>query len=181
MSSGFAPLTLPGALAPRARVRRKIDVRLSATVLAAVLLVEAAILFFPQALLLHPLQAGVRFKQVSGYTMLALMVLAMVFGSLRRRPGLATHHRTLNDVHQFGGLLILLLLALHVAARPSGFLQVLFHGLAVAQAAGALRALLGNRLGRSASTGLLSLHIGLSCVACAAVGVHLYFVYAYTA
>lgn len=181
MNSGFAPLTLPGALAPRVRARRKTGLRLSAVVLAAVLLVEVAVLLFPQALLLHPLQAGVLFKQVSGYTMVSLMTFAMVFGALRRRAGLAVHHRTLNDLHQFGGLLILLLLALHIATRPGGFLLLLFHAVAVAQAAGSLRALLGSRLGRSASTALLSLHISLSCLVCASVVLHLYFVYAYTA
>jgi hypothetical protein len=138
-------------------------------------------LFFPQALLLHPLQASVLFKQLSGYTMVGLMALAMGFGWLRRRPGLAVHHRTLNDLHQFGGLLILLLLALHAATRPSGFLLLMVHAVAVAQAAGCLRALLASRLGRSASTALLSLHISLSCLVSAAVLLHLYFVYAYTA
>jgi hypothetical protein len=180
VNSGFAPLTLPGALAPRVRTRRKADVRIASSVLAAVLLAEAALLFFPQALLLHPLQAGVLFKQLSGYAMVSLMVFAMAFGWLRRQPALAVHHRTLNDVHQFGGLLLLLLLSLHVATRPSGFLLLMFHAVAVAQAAGALRAVLGIRLGRAGSTALLALHIGLSCVVSAAVLLHLYFVYAYT-
>jgi len=181
MNSGFAPLTLPGALAPRVRTRRKVDLRLAWCVLVTVLLAQFALLSFPQALLLHPLQGSVLFKQVSGYAMVALMAAAMAFGWLRRHPALAVHHRTLNDVHQFGGLLLLLLLALHVATRPSGFLLLMFHAVAVAQAAGALRALFGTRLGRKVSTALLALHISLSCLVSAAVLVHLYFVYAYTA
>lgn len=181
MNSGFAPLTLPGALAPRARTRRRPDLRMAGSVLAAVLLVESALLFFPHVLVLHAAQAGVLFKQLSGYAMVSLMALAMAFGALRRHAALAARHRLLNDVHQFGGLLLLLLLALHAAGRPGGFLLVLFHGVAIAQAAGALRALLGTRLGRQGSTVLLVLHIGLSCVASAAVLLHLYFVYAYTA
>ena len=183
MTSGFAPLTLPGALAPRTRTRprRKLDLRIAGSVLAAVLLVEAAMLFFPHVLMLHAAQTGVLFKQLSGYTMAGLMLLAMAFGTLRRHAGLASRQRLLNDIHQFGGLVLLLLLALHAAGRPGGFLLGLFHALAIAQGAGALRAVLGTRLGRRASTLLLVLHIALSCLACAAVPLHLYFVYAYTA
>jgi hypothetical protein len=181
VTSGFAPLTLPGALAPRTRTRRKVDLRIAGSVLAAVLLVEAALLFFPHVLVLHAAQASVWFKQLSGYAMVGLLVLAMGFGALRRHAGLATRQRLLNDIHQFGGLVLLLLLALHAAGRPGGFLHGLFHALATAQGAGALRALLGTRLGRKASILLLVLHIALSCLACAAVLLHLYFVYAYTA
>jgi hypothetical protein len=181
VNSGFAPLTLPGALAPRIRTRRRPDLRLAWCVLATVLLAEAALGFFPQAMLLHPVQGTVLFKQLSGYAMVALMAGAMAFGWLRRRPSLAARHRLLGDVHQFGGLLLLLLLSLHVATRPGGFLLGLFHAIAIAQGAGALRALLGSRLGRSVSTTLLAVHITLSCLASAAVVLHLYFVYAYTA
>lgn len=182
INSGLAPLTLPGAPAlPVARQRRGPDLRLAGTVLMTVILAEAALLFFPQALLLHPMQAGVPFKQLSGYTMLALMVAAMAFGFLRRAPSLATRQALLNDLHQFGGLLLLLLLSLHAASRPSGFLLLLFHGLACALAAGALRALFGRRLGRAGSTTLLAVHISLSCLVSAAALLHLYFVYAYTA
>ena len=181
MNSGFAPLTLPGALAPRVRTRRKADLRLAWCVLATVLLAEVALRFFPQAMLLHPVQGSVLFKQISGYLMVALMACAMGFGWLRRRPALAAHHRLLGDIHQFGGLLILLLLSLHVATRPSGFLVLMFHAIAIAQAAGALRALFANRLGRSVATALLTVHIALSCLVSAAVLLHLYFVYAYTA
>ena len=187
MNSGFAPLTLPGALAPTTpppatlRKRRKVDLRLAWCVLATVLLAEFALLSFPQALLLHPLQGSVLFKQVSGYAMVALVAFAMAFGWLRRRPALAVHHRLLGDVHQFGGLLVLLLVALHAAARPGGFLLLVFHAVAIAQAAGALRVLFGSKLGRRAATTLLALHITLSCLVSAAALVHLYFVYAYTA
>ena len=181
MNSGFAPLTLPGALAPRVRTRRRADLRLAWCVLATVLLAEVALRFFPHALLLHPVQGSVLFKQLSGYTMVALMAGAMGFGWLRRRPALAVHHRLLGDIHQFGGLLLLVLLSLHVATRPSGFLLAMFHAIAIAQAAGALRALLGPRAGRRVGTTLLAVHITLSCLVCAAVLLHLYFVYAYTA
>lgn len=181
-TSGFAPLTLPGALpAPRVRRKRGAGLHLAWIVLATVLLAEAAVLLWPQALLLHPAQATALFRQVSGYTMVGLMLGAMAFGLLRRHPLLAVHHRLLGDVHQFGGLLLLMLLALHAAARPAGFLLVLFHGMAVAQAAGALRSLGGVRLPRRVGMALLVAHIGLSCAMCAVVLVHLYFVYAYTA
>lgn len=181
MNSGFAPLTLPGALAPRVRTRRKADLRIAWCVLVTVLLLQVALLLRPDALLLHPVQSTVLFKQVSGYAMVALMAAAMGFGWLRRRPVLAAHHRLLGDLHQFGGLLLLLLLSLHVATRPGGFLLAIFHAVAVAQLAGALRAMLANKLGRGVATGLLVVHITLSCLVSAAVLLHLYFVYAYTA
>ena len=181
-TSGFAPLTLPQApVLASPRRRRGPDLRLGGTVLLTVVLAEAALLFFPHVLLLHPAQASVLFKQVSGYTMVVLMVAAMAFGFLRRAPALLSHQRTLNDIHQFGGLLLLLLLSLHVASRPSGFLLLMFHGLACSLGAGALRSLFGLRLGRAASTALLAVHISLSCLLCAAVLLHLYFVYSYTA
>jgi hypothetical protein len=166
---------------PAAGRRRGPDLRLAGTVIVTVLLAEAALLFFPHVLLLHPAQASVLFKQVSGYLMVLLIAAAMAFGFLRRAPALAAHQRTLNDIHQFGGLLLLLLLSLHAASRPAGFLLLLFHGLACALGAGALRSLLGPRLARAASIALLAVHISLSCLLCAAVLLHLYFVYAYTA
>src|SRR5206468_530668 len=132
--------------------RRKADLRLPGCVLATVVLAEAALLFFPHVLLLHPAQGGAAFKQVSGYAMVALMLAAMVFGMVRRWPVLAGHHRTVGDVHQFGGLLILLLMSLHVAGRPAGFLLLMFHGMAAGLAAGAVRALLGTKLGRAGAT-----------------------------
>lgn len=180
-TSGFAPLTLPGALAaPRGRRAGRAGLSLAWIVLGTVVLAEAAMLLWPQALLLHAMQASPRFREVSGYTMLALMASAMGFGMLRRYPALAVHHRLLGDVHQFGGLLLLLLLALHAAGRPVGFLLTVFHGMAVAQAAGALRALGGAHLPRRVGMTLLVLHIGVSCVLSAAALLHVYFVYAYT-
>jgi hypothetical protein len=166
----------------QARTRAKKDgQQLAWCVLAVVLLLEVALQFFPQAMLLNPLQSSVLFKRISGYTMLTLLAFAMVFGSLRRRPAFANQQRKLNEIHHVGGLLILVLLALHVGQRPSGFLLYTFHAMAVGVGAGALRAVIGRRIGRAASTALLVLHITLSCLVLAAVLLHLYFVYAYTA
>lgn len=179
MISAFLPIAvLPGQ---RARRKARGDVRLAACVLASVLLLELAVHFLRDAMLLHPLQSSVVFKQVSGYTMAGLMLFTMVFGWLRRRPALAPRLRALNELHQFSGLLLLLLLGLHAGRGPAGFLLLLFHATAVACAAGALRALLGPRLGRAGSTFLLVLHVVPACVVSAAALVHLYFVYAYTA
>jgi uncharacterized membrane protein YhaH (DUF805 family) len=155
--------------------------RLAWCVVAVVVLLEVALQFFPNAMLLHPVQQSTLFKQASGYTMLTLLVFAIAFGALRRHPALAAQQRRLNDLHQLGGLLILVLLAFHVGQRPSGFLLYTFHAMAIGLGAGALRAVIGRRIGRQASTGLLVLHIGLSCLVAAAVLLHLYFVYAYTA
>ena len=167
---------------PHVRARAKKDSQhLAWCVLAVVVLLEVALQFLPQAMLLNPLQSSVLFKRISGYTMLALLVFAMVFGSLRRRPALANQQRKLNEIHHFGGLVLLVLLGLHVGHRPSGFLLYTFHALAAGVAAGALRAVIGRRIGRAASTALLVLHISLSCLVLAAVVLHLYFVYAYTA
>jgi hypothetical protein len=94
---------------------------------------------------------------------------------------MAGHHRRLNEIHQLAGLMILVLLASHIGQKPAGFLLAMFHAMAIGLGAGALRAVLGTRIGRRASTALLVLHIGLSCLVAAAVLLHLYFVYAYTA
>lgn len=168
---------------PVARVRGRPpeSLRLAWCVLAVVILLEVALQFFPHAMLLNPLQKSVLFKQLSGYTMLVLLAAAAAFGAMRRYPALANQQRRLNELHQAGGLLILVLLASHIGQRPSGFLLYTFHALAIGLAAGSLRAVLGRKVGRSASTTLLVLHISLSCLVCAAVLVHLYFVYAYTA
>ncbi len=165
----------------RVAVRPKADLRLSWSVLTVIVLLQAAVLFYPQALLLHPVQGAHWFKQLSGYTMLALMAFAMSFGWLRRLPAMARHHRKLNEIHQFGGLLLLVLLASHVGQAPRGFLLLMFHAMAVGLGAGALRAVVGTRWGRGASVGLLAAHIGLCCLVAAGVLLHLYFVYAYTA
>jgi hypothetical protein len=168
---------------PAARSRRapRDSLRLAWCVVAVVILLEIALQFFPGAMLLNPLQKSTAFKQVSGYTMLSLLVFAIVFGALRRHPALAEQQRRLNDLHQLGGLFILVLLAFHVGQRPSGFLLYTFHAMAMALGAGALRAVIGRRIGRKASTSLLVLHISLSLLVAAAVLLHLYFVYAYTA
>jgi hypothetical protein len=52
---------------------------------------------------------------------------------------------------------------------------------AIGLGAGALRAVIGRKIGRQASASLLVLHISLSCLVAGAVLLHLYFVYAYTA
>jgi hypothetical protein len=148
--------------------------------LAVVLLLESAILFAPHALLLTPLQATVLSKRVSGYSMVTLLAFAFAHGGLRRLPAMTVHLRALAVLHQASGLALLLLLAVHVGARPAGFLQAVFHAMALGLGAGALRTALGRRLGRSASTGLLVLHIGLACLVAAGALLHLYFVYVYT-
>lgn len=179
MISAFLPLA--GSPATRARRKTRGELRLAACVFVTVLLLEAALFFLRDGLVLHPLQSSTLFKQVSGYGMAGLLLFAMVFGWLRRRPALAPRLRTLNELHQFAGLLLLLLLGLHAARAPQGFLLLVFHAMAVACAAGALRALVGARIGRLASTTLLVVHIGLACIVSAAAAVHLYLVYAYTA
>lgn len=197
MNSGFVPIDLGGAAqAPAARARpdrtrssRRARSRARASgatgltwcVLMVAVLLEAAVLWRPQALSWTPLQGTPVFKMASGYTMLALLAFALVFGWLRRLPAMARHHRQLNEVHQLGGLLLLVLLALHVGARPAGFLLWTFHALAIGLGAGALREVLRARIGRAASAALLTLHISFACLVGAAALLHLYFVYAYTA
>ena len=192
MSSGFVPLAGPGLAPlpqrvqrPQARARahaQAADARpLTWCVLALALLLQGAMLFSPQALLLGPWQAGPVFKTASGYTLVALLALAMGFGWLRRLPALAGSQRKLLEVHQLAGLAILVLLALHAATRPSGFLLLTMQAMVMGQGAGALRRLLGARNGRRLAIALLTLHVWLSCLVCAAGLLHIWFVYAYTA
>ena len=181
----MSAVLLPGGAvraqrAPAKAIRRK-DPKLAGVVLVAVILLELAARFMPEAMLLHPLQQATWFKQATGYTMLALMSFAMAFGWLRRLPALAHRQAGLNQLHQVSGLLLLLLLGSHLGHTPSGFLLWVFHAMAVATGAGALRALLGPRIGARGSMALLLTHIGLSCLVLASAVVHLYLVYAYTA
>src|SRR5213076_1460259 len=104
------------------------------------------------------------FKQVSGYSMCALLAFALALGSLRRLRALAQRVRLLSAVHQASGLVLLMLLGSHMGQAPSGFLLGVFHGMALAVAAGALRIALGPRAGRKTSTALLAVHISLSCL-----------------
>jgi hypothetical protein len=179
MTSGFVPLALPHA--ERVRLKPREDLRLAWCILAAVLVIEGAARFQPDVLALGPFQARTWFKQLTGYTMLALMAAAMAFGWLRRLPAFAGAQRACHGLHQFGGLLVLLLLASHAGPGASGFLLGIFHAMALAVSAGALRVVLGPLIGRSGSRALLAAHIGLSCLVAAAALLHLYFVYAYTA
>ena len=73
------------------------------------------------------------------------------------------------------------MLALHLVNVPLGYLSFVFHAMALAIAAGALRSVLGPRLGPKACVVLLASHIGLSCAVVASGLVHVYLVYAYTA
>jgi hypothetical protein len=179
----MSAIFLPSGRMPLERLRPlpTEDRRLAWCVLAVVVLVETAMQFFPRAMLFSPLQASVLFKQLSGYTLLALMVFAMSFGWVRRRPALARHQRLLNELHQLAGLVILMLLALHIGQQPRGFLLFGFHAMAVAVTAGAVRSLLGRRAGRRLALALLGVHISLACLVAASVPLHLYLVYAYTA
>ena len=179
MTSGFVPLALPHA--ERVRLRPREDLRIAWCILVAVLVIEGVARFQPDVLALGTFQSRTWFKQVSGYTMLALLAFAMAFGWLRRLPAFASRQQAFHGLHQFGGLLILLLLASHAGAGASGFLRGIFHAMALAVAAGALRVVLGPLAGRSGSRALLSVHIGLSCLVAAAALLHLYLVYAYTA
>ena len=154
---------------------------LPACVLVVIVLLEAVLLARPQALLLHPFQQAVPFKQVSGYAMLVLLAFTMAFGVLRRHPALAGHQARLKEWHQVAGLLLVVVLAFHSAQAPVGFLRFALHILALATALGAARSLLGPRAGPRGSMLLLAGHIGLSCVVLASVLVHLWLVYAYTA
>jgi hypothetical protein len=182
--SSYPPIARASARRPAARrpaVRRHEVPALTFCVLAVVLLLEAAVHFAPHALVLSPVQGTHLFKMVSGYSMFCLLAFAMGFGWLRRLPAMSGHHRLLNEIHQLAGLLILVLLASHIGQKPVGFLLVMFHAMAISLGAGALRGVLGPKIGRRGSTALLALHIGLSCLVAAAVLLHLYFVYAYTA
>jgi len=180
-----APRARPRAAAarPRQAARAKQATAASTHVawcgLLLVLALEAALLFFPQALRLHPVQGTPLFKQLSGYSMCALLAFALAFGWLRRLPALVNRARALSILHQASGLLLLALLGSHMGLAPSGFLLFVFHGMATAVAAGALRTVLGTRAGRKASVALLALHIGLSCMVAAGAVLHLYFVYVY--
>jgi hypothetical protein len=194
MSSGFVPLAGPG-LAPPAKTRsatrpaskravatRRADgVALTLCVLLLTVLVEVAVAWYPQALLLAPWQGTSLFRVASGYPMLALLAFSIAFGWLRRRHALARSHRRLQEVHELGGLVLLVLLAMHAAGRPAGFLLYLLHATSVALAAGGVRGLLGARLPRPASLALLMVHISLSCLLAVAALLHVYFVLAYTA
>lgn len=177
MTSGFVPLS--PTLGQRVRTGPHEDLRLARWALLAVILLEAAVLFTPQALLVHPVQTSSLFKQFSGYSMIALLAFAMGFGWLRRQPAMARRQKALNAIHQAAGLVLLLLLASHVGTRPSGFLLFMFHAMAIGLGAGALRAVLGAGAPRKLATGLLATHIGMTCLVSAAVLLHLYFVYAY--
>lgn len=179
MTSGFVPLAHP--LAHRVRARPGPDLRFAHWALAAAIVLECMALFLPQAMLVSPIQTAVLFKRFSGYSMVSLLVFAMAFGWLRRLPSMSSHQDKLNSIHQGTGLPMLLLLASHVGAQPSGFLLFVFHAMAIGLGAGALRAVLGQRIPRQLSTALLVLHIGLACLVSASVLLHLYFVYAYTA
>jgi hypothetical protein len=179
MTSGFVPLALPHA--ERVRLKPRDDLRVAWCVLAAVLLIEGVARFQPDVLALGPFQVRTWFRQVTGYTMLALMVAAMAFGALRRLPAVAARQRTFHGLHQFGGLLVLVLLASHAGPGASGFLLGVFHTMALAAATGGLRVVLGPLIGRRGTKALLAVHIGLSCLVAAAALVHLYLVYAYTA
>jgi hypothetical protein len=181
-TSVFGPLTLPAALPPRTGTRAvpADDQRVAQCVLALVMLIEIAVLFFPHALMLGPAQAAVWFKQASGYTMLVLMTVAVSFGRLRRLPSMGRHQRMLNEIHQLTGLLLFVLMAFHMGESPRGFLLVFFHAMAAGLGAGALRTLLARRIGRTGAIGLLATHISLSCLVCGGALLHLYLVYAYT-
>lgn len=188
-ASGFDSLSprrpLPVAR-PRPRVARAAPARGRASTLLAALALATAVLLElglqrDAGFQFAAWQAGAAFKQLSGYTMVTLMSLAMLLGRLRKVPLLASHPQALNAAHQASGWLLLVLLAAHVGPRPSGFLLLVFHAVAYATAAGAARALLAARLGRESSLALLAVHISLSCLVAAAALVHLYLVYAYTA
>jgi hypothetical protein len=193
MSSGFVPLAGP-VLAPvparPARTRRTRAVAktrpahaqpLAWCVLLIAVLIEAALQWRPQALLLHPVQATVLFKTVTGYATLSLLAFAIAFGWIRRWPAMAGRGRRLRELHELAGLAILVMLSLHAAGRPAGFLLYLLHAMAIGLAAGALRAVGGTRLRREVAAGLLVLHISLSFLVCAAALLHIWFVISYTA
>lgn len=185
MISAFAPL-LPARAGRTARPARRVRAKAADTrslawcVLLFTLLLQAALALYPAALKLGAIQSSDAFKIASGYTMLALLAFAIGFGALRRLPVLAPHVRRLHELHQVAGLAILVLLALHVGQRPTGFLLGTFHAMALGVACGALRNLAGMRMGRRVSAGLLGVHIAASCLVAAAALLHLYFVYAYT-
>lgn len=181
MSAVLAPGSAVPARGKRLVAVRGKDPKLAACVLLVVVLLALAVRYMPDALQLHPFQKTVLFKQVSGYAMLALMVFAMTFGWVRRRPGMARHHARLNELHQVSGLLLLVLLGAHLGHTPVGFLHYMFHALTLSVAAGALRAALGRRAGIKGGQILLTLHIAGSCLLAAGALVHLYLVYAYTA
>lgn len=179
MTSGFVPLSYP--VRHRVRARPAEDLRLARWALLMVVLLELSAWAAPQALLVSPIQTAGLFKRISGYAMLSLLVFAMAYGWLRRLPALSAHVKKLNALHQASGLLILLLLAAHVGAQPTGFLLPMFHAMAIGLGAGALRAVLGPKAPAKLATGLLVLHIGATCLVSAGALLHLYFVYAYTA
>lgn len=178
----MSAVLLPGGAVPDRKVsgRPKEARALAWLVLLTIGLLELAALYWPSALIVSPLQTSVLFKQVTGYCMLGLMIFAMTFGWLRRLPLMAEHGRRFNEVHQLGGLLILVLLASHLGQSPKGFLLYAFHAMALGLGAGALRAVLGPKLASWGSMTLLALHIALACLVFAGVLIHLYFVYAYT-
>jgi len=167
--------------AARARSTASASPRLAWCGLLLVVVLEVALLFFPQALRVSPVQATPLFKQFSGYSMCALLAFALGSGWLRRLPVMAGWLRVLGVLHQACGIVILLLLGSHMGQAPSGFLACVFHGMACSVAAGGLRTVLATRAGRRVATGLLALHISMSCLVAAGAVLHLYFVYVYAA
>lgn len=154
---------------------------LAACVLVLVVVLEAAVMWRPELLLVHRLQAQWFSRQASGYCMLAVMLVAVVCGWLRRQPGSGPRARWLAQGHQVAGLVLLVLLAWHVGQRPSGFLLAQWHLLCAAAAAAAARPWVGAWLGVRASTALLVVHIAGSCCAVATALVHVWLVVCYIA
>jgi hypothetical protein len=88
------PRARTGAAArPRAAARAKPasvpNQRVACCALLLVLVLEMALLFFPQALRLSPVQGTVLFKQISGYSMCTLLAFGLSLGWVRTLPGMA--------------------------------------------------------------------------------------------
>ena len=151
-----------------------------ATVVASSLL-AAALALLPSAGALHPVQHTVVFKQLTGYALVALLGFLLLLGVWRgqlRRPGPAA---VLMFAHQVAGLAMLVLVAGHVGAAPSGYLRAVLLLVLGTCALGALRQLAAGRLPPRALRGLAVAHIAMGCLIASAALVHIYFVYAYTA
>jgi hypothetical protein len=162
-------------------VKRLTAVNSSSLKLAGVLLALEALLFFVQprwdAVLRWQLDGS--FKTITGYVLLATMALMWAPVWVRKHLQQAHHLEILKLVHQWMGVLVLLVFLLHANLARSGYLAVL--SLVLLAGSG-----LGTVLGWLQLTGrangrrwLMAAHIALGAVVSGFSLLHLYFVYAY--
>ena len=121
-----------------------------------------------------------QFKQVTGYTQLALMLANVFYGLWRVSPLNPKPFWRLLWVHQTLGLLTALGLAVHASAVPTGYLQWVWVLVILLALTGGLRHQIHWTLSPKVHQGLLIIHIASGCLIAIFALVHVYFVYHYT-